>query len=50
MYAKKLGIREIVSVGTRWTEEAGSPTATPGVKGFATDVKGVKELRSLGSR
>ena len=47
-YAKKLGIDEIVSVGTRWTEEAGSPTATPGVKGFASDVKGVEELRSLG--
>lgn len=47
-YAKSLGIREIVSIGTRWTEEAGSPTAVPTVKGFASDEEGVKELGSLG--
>jgi proteasome assembly chaperone (PAC2) family protein len=47
-YAKKLGIGEIVSIGTRWTEEAGSPTTTPVVKGFASEEKGVKELKSLG--
>lgn len=47
-YARKLGIGEIVSVGTRWTEEAGPPTATPVVKGFATEESGVRELQALG--
>jgi proteasome assembly chaperone (PAC2) family protein len=47
-YAGDLGIREVVSVGTRWTEEAASPLATPKVKGFATDEDGVKELERLG--
>jgi proteasome assembly chaperone (PAC2) family protein len=47
-YAEKLGIHEVVSVGTRWTEEAGSPVASPTVKGFATDKKGVEELEKLG--
>src|ERR1700730_17424141 len=47
-YANSLGIREVVSVGTRWTEEAASPIATPKVKGFASDEKGVKELEGWG--
>jgi proteasome assembly chaperone (PAC2) family protein len=47
-YAQGLGIREMISVGTRWAEEAGSPTATPKVKGFSTDEKGVRELKSWG--
>ena len=47
-YAKSLGVGEIISVGTRWTEEAGSPTATPQVKGFATDREGVEELKRAG--
>jgi proteasome assembly chaperone (PAC2) family protein len=47
-YASGLGISEVVSVGTRWTEEAGPPTAAPKVKGFATDEKGVKELEGWG--
>jgi len=47
-YARGLGVHEVVSVGTRWTEEAGSPLISPKVKGFATDEKGVKELEGLG--
>lgn len=47
-YAESLGIKEVVSIGTRWTEEAGSPVATPTVKGFASEEEGVKELSSLG--
>jgi proteasome assembly chaperone (PAC2) family protein len=47
-YAHSLGVREVVSVGTRWTEEAASPTAVPRVKGFATDEKGVKDLEGWG--
>ncbi len=47
-YAEKLGVRRVVSVGTRWTEEAGSPVASPAVKGFATDGNGVEELEKLG--
>lgn len=47
-YAEKLGVREVVSLGTRWTEEAGSPVVSPVVKGFSTDAKGVEELQRLG--
>ena len=47
-YAKSLKIQEMVSIGTRWTEDAGSPTATPKVKGFATDGEGVNNLQKLG--
>lgn len=47
-YASAIGIHDVVSVGTRWTEEAGAPTAIPKVKGFATDETGVKKLMELG--
>lgn len=47
-YAEAHGVREMISVGTRWTEEAGSPTATPAVKGFGTDAKSVGELQRVG--
>lgn len=47
-YARSLGIKQMVSIGTRWTEEAGSPLAKPVVKGFASDEEGVKKLASLG--
>ena len=47
-YAKGLGIGKLVSAGTRWTEEAGLPTQSFRVKGFATDEAGVKELQEAG--
>lgn len=47
-YAKELGVKDVISTGTRWTEEVASPTEAFRVKGFATDPKGVEELQALG--
>jgi proteasome assembly chaperone (PAC2) family protein len=47
-FAKELGITELVSVGTRWTEAAGPPNVTPKVLGFATEKRGVEELEGYG--
>ncbi len=47
-FASKLGVKQVVSVGARWSE---SPTP-PGVPlrpvGFSTDAEGVKTLEGLG--
>jgi proteasome assembly chaperone (PAC2) family protein len=45
--AKRLGAREVFSVGARWAEQA-SLASDPEVLGFSTDVEGVKMLRSEG--
>ena len=46
--AKKAGVREVVSVGARWTENPLAPDAVPAVKGFATDAAGVARLKKCG--
>ena len=47
-YAKGIGVREMISVGTRWTEQVAPPTDIPKVKGFASDEAGVEVLKSHG--
>jgi proteasome assembly chaperone (PAC2) family protein len=47
-YARRLGVGEIYSIGARWTEAPAPPDQTPAVLGFATDLVGVKELKSHG--
>ncbi len=47
-YARQLGVKEVISVGARWSESpvpAGFPLSPVG---FATDAAGVKELEKLG--
>ena len=41
-------MREVYSIGARWTEAQLSPDQTPAVLGFATDLVGVKQLKSNG--
>src|SRR5712691_10403166 len=45
-YAKKLGVKEMYSVGPRWTEAPAYPSQAPEVLGFASDSAGVEDLRS----
>jgi proteasome assembly chaperone (PAC2) family protein len=47
-YSKKLGVKELVSVGARWVESPTSPTQFPKVLGFSTDAEGVQWLRQNG--
>ncbi len=47
-YAKSLGVKEMYSVGTRWTEAPLPPSQTPELIGFSTDAVGVEELKSKG--
>jgi proteasome assembly chaperone (PAC2) family protein len=47
-YAKELGVGEVISIGTRWTEEVAPPTAIPKVTGFSTDEAGVEVLKGHG--
>ncbi len=49
-YAKSLGVKEMYSVGTRWSEAPLPPSQTPELIGFATDAVGVEELKSKGVR
>lgn len=44
-HAAKLGVREVYSVGARWTEQPLPPDAEPEVKGFASDNEGVERLK-----
>jgi len=47
-YAKELGVKKLISIGTRWAEAVGQPTMNPKVRGFASDEEGVKELEGYG--
>jgi proteasome assembly chaperone (PAC2) family protein len=47
-FAKDLGVVDLISIGTRWTESVLPPTSRPRVLGFATDQRGVDELTALG--
>ncbi len=44
-YAEGLGVRELYSVGARWTENPLPPEADPEPNGFATDGTGVARLK-----
>jgi proteasome assembly chaperone (PAC2) family protein len=47
-YAKVLGVKELFSIGTRWTEQPTSPLEVPKVLGFSTDMKGILDLEASG--
>jgi len=47
-YAQELGVREVISIGARWTDQVAPPTAVPKVTGFATDEAGVEFLKGIG--
>jgi proteasome assembly chaperone (PAC2) family protein len=47
-YAEKLGVKELVSFGARWTETVASPLEDPKVTGFASDEDGAKRLSEAG--
>jgi proteasome assembly chaperone (PAC2) family protein len=47
-YASKLGVKEVYSVGARWSETPAPAFDDPHINGFATDRKGVKKLKEQG--
>ena len=47
-YAKKLGIKELLSLGARWSDQPVSPYEYPVVYGFASDLDGVRWLEANG--
>ena len=47
-YARDLGVKEMISIGTRWTEQAAPPSSIPKLTGFASDGAGVEVLRGHG--
>ncbi len=47
-FAHERGVKEVFSVGARWTEPPLSPVETPAVLGFATDSSGVERLKTSG--
>jgi proteasome assembly chaperone (PAC2) family protein len=47
-FAKKLGVKELVSIGARWSQPVLSPTEAPKVLGFASDEAGVEKLKDAG--
>lgn len=47
-HAEKLGVKELVSIGARWTDPALSPLEPPKVIGFANDADGVARLKDAG--
>jgi proteasome assembly chaperone (PAC2) family protein len=47
-YADKLGVKELVSIGARWSQPVLSPTEAPKVLGFSSDDTGVKRLKDIG--
>jgi proteasome assembly chaperone (PAC2) family protein len=47
-YASKLGVKEVYSVGARWSETPAPAFDDPHINGFATDKEGVKKLKDNG--
>lgn len=47
-FAKKLGVKEIVSFGARWIETVAPPLEKPRITGFASDEEGTKRLEDAG--
>ncbi len=47
-FAHAIGVRDVVSIGARWSEEPLSPIEAPKVIGFSSDENGVEELKALG--
>jgi proteasome assembly chaperone (PAC2) family protein len=47
-YARRLGAKDVISIGARWSESPVSPGVPLTPVGFATDAAGVKELEGVG--
>ena len=47
-YAKTLGVKEVYSIGARWSDTPSPAFDDPKVNGFATDKEGVKKLKEHG--
>jgi len=47
-FGKKAGVKEVYSVGARWSENPVPAFEDPHVNGFATDKEGVKKLKEHG--
>ena len=47
-FAQRIGVRDMVSIGARWSEEPTPPLEMPKVIGFSSDEDGVEELKALG--
>jgi len=47
-FARKVGIKELVSIGARWAENPISPLETPVVKGYSSDLEGAEWLKNNG--
>jgi proteasome assembly chaperone (PAC2) family protein len=44
-YAREVGVKELFSIGARWTENPLSPEVEPEPSGFATDKEGAAKLK-----
>lgn len=47
-FAKKAGVKEVYSLGARWSESPGAPDQEPELNGFSTDRAGAALLKRLG--
>lgn len=47
-YVSRLGVKELVSIGARWSQPVLSPTESPKVIGFSSDEVGVAKLKDIG--
>jgi proteasome assembly chaperone (PAC2) family protein len=47
-FAKKMKVKEMISVGARWSEEPIPALETPKVLGFSSDEGGVNKLKEMG--
>ncbi len=47
-YAKGLGVKELISIGARWSQAVLSPVEGPKVLGFSSDEAGVTKLTEAG--
>jgi len=47
-YASKLGVKELVSIGARWSQPVLSPTESPKVIGFSSEEDGIAKLKEAG--
>jgi proteasome assembly chaperone (PAC2) family protein len=47
-YAKTLGIKDLISIGARWSQPVLSPLEAPKVLGFGTDETAVNNLKDAG--
>ena len=47
-FARELGVKEVFSIGTRWSDPPLPPAEAPALIGFATDTNGIERLKFNG--